>query len=215
MTLRKKVASALSFAHLTGIGSQSRAADDAPEKKDDGKAKKAKKAEDDEPEKKDQDREDGNVKKAKSGDDDDDDKDNASDDGSDADDEDEDDGDEKKAKAKGAKADDEDGDDEMSGNSAAAAARRRERARCAAIFGSKAAAKNPALAANLAFNTRMTRSEALVVLENSPAAAASDHSGRSARNPSLGGGGTAQVSSGQAIATGWDAAFKATAPRRR
>lgn len=69
---------------------------------------------------------------------------------------------------------DEDDESEMRGDSEAAQARRRENARCAAIFASPAAAKNPALAASLAFDTRMTRKEAIAVLANggvAPAAA--------------------------------------------
>ena len=61
--------------------------------------------------------------------------------------------------------------DEMTGYSEIAAARRRERARCAAIFATKAAGANPALAAHLAFNTTLTRSEAIRALKTAPAAA--------------------------------------------
>ncbi len=87
-------------------------------------------------------------------------------------------------KAKGKKAaseDDEEEEDEdeaeMRGNGVAAQARRRERKRCAAIFGSKAAAGIPHVAAQLAFGTTMSASAAIKVLEASalhahPAAAA-------------------------------------------
>jgi hypothetical protein len=44
------------------------------------------------------------------------------------------------------------------------AARARERARCAAIFGSKAAASRPDVAAHLAFNTSMSATEAIGML---------------------------------------------------
>lgn len=76
---------------------------------------------------------------------------------------------EEEARAKGEEDDDsdpdaEDDDDEMRGSSQAARARRREQARCAAIFASKGAARNPVLAANLAFKTRMTRAEAIATL---------------------------------------------------
>ena len=57
----------------------------------------------------------------------------------------------------------------------------------AAIFSSKAAARNPVLAANLAFNTTMTRKEALAVLEGTPPAQ-QPGAGRAARNPNLGAG---------------------------
>lgn len=75
-------------------------------------------------------------------------------------------GDDKQAKSK-AKSD-EDSIEEMHGNSVAAAARRRERARCAAIMGCEAAAKNPSLAAGLAFQTRLRRREAIQFLESLP-----------------------------------------------
>ncbi len=52
----------------------------------------------------------------------------------------------------------------MRGKSAAAKARRRERARCAAIFGCKAAGLRPDVAATLAFSTTMGRREAIKVL---------------------------------------------------
>ncbi|MDP1069401.1 hypothetical protein Q6326_31115, partial [Klebsiella pneumoniae] len=81
----------------------------------------------------------------------------------------------------------EDDEDELHGKSAVASARRRERARCAAIFGSRYAARNPVLAASLAFNTSMTRDQALTVLRDTPAGA-SAASGRSDRNPRLGAG---------------------------
>lgn len=72
----------------------------------------------------------------------------------------------KSAKVK-AKCED-DSNDEMHGHAAVAAARRRERTRCAAIMGCQAAAKNPALAAGLAFKTRLTRQEAIQFLESLP-----------------------------------------------
>lgn len=213
--LGKKVASALSFAHLTGVGSNARAETDE-EKKDpaerdheDGNVKKGKKAED----KKDcpaAENDDGTEDKEASGDDL-----PESDDG-DGDD----DGDKKGKKAKKAKADKQDGDGadededdkedrevEMRGNSPAAQARRREQARCAAIFASPAAGKNPALAANLAFKTRMTRQEALVVLESTPAAAGPGNAARAARNPNVGSGASGSPTSAQAVASSWDRTF--------
>lgn len=67
-----------------------------------------------------------------------------------------DDGDEKAKgkKAKGKKAQDDDEDDSV------AKGRRMERRRCAAIFGSKHAAARPDLAAELAFNSSMSSSQA-------------------------------------------------------
>jgi hypothetical protein len=58
-----------------------------------------------------------------------------------------------------------DPDDEMRCESAMAQARRRERARCAAIVTSAAGLKLPDLAYALAFRTRLSRSEALSVLD--------------------------------------------------
>lgn len=65
--------------------------------------------------------------------------------------------------------DEDDGDDdgdrrEMRAKSTARAARLHERGRCAAIFTDKAAAANPALAAELAFATDLPRQQAVAVL---------------------------------------------------
>ncbi len=75
---------------------------------------------------------------------------------------------------KGGDEDDDDSDEEMRGKSASAVARRRERARCASIFACAAAGANPALAAHLAFNTTMTRSEAIGTLKATPAGRCAD-----------------------------------------
>jgi hypothetical protein len=110
--------------------------------------------------------------------------------------------------------DDDGGDDdgdaaEMRGRSIVARARRRERARCAAIFACPAAAKNVALAAHLAFNTRLTRNEAISALGK----AAPGVTGLAARMegyaPRLGPGGALQGDGKREIARSWDAAFKA------
>ncbi|HXA48341.1 MAG TPA: hypothetical protein VNW52_11975 [Burkholderiaceae bacterium] len=129
--------------------------------------------------------------------------------------------DEKDEEARRAKAEEEEADedkdddeDEMRGKSAASQARRRERARCATIMGSKFAARNLVLAANLAFNTTMTRSQALAVLKDTPAATA-PHQGRSAGNPSLGAGGGELANSKAAIDSSWDRAMKKVTPSRK
>ncbi|MEX3635963.1 hypothetical protein [Paraburkholderia sp. BR14320] len=144
--------------------------------------------------------------------------------------EDDDDEDEKKApegkKAKRAKAEDDSGDDdekkdeddseELHGKSAIACARLREQARCAAIMGCRAAGRNVPLAAQLALTTRMTRQEAIAVLEAAPAAAIDTSAGRAARNPRLGAGG--EKSGGDratAIAASWDRAFEKVGAVRR
>lgn len=115
-------------------------------------------------------------------------------------------------------ADDDGADDsdkeEMRGTSSVARARSRERARCAAIFMSRHAAGNPAMAAELAFNTSLSRDEAIAVLAAAPAGGGA-RVGRVERNPQLGPGGEPGPSSSQAIAAGWDRAFaKVTGARR-
>ncbi|MFL9997971.1 hypothetical protein PQR34_42925 [Paraburkholderia sediminicola] len=215
-----KVARALSFAHLTGTAAQARAADDddkPPAERDheDGDAKKGSKA---------------SGAQDDTGPEDDDRSARAADDGGDddkpADDEDNDSGKGKRSrKAKSARAEDEgededaraeddpDDDKEMRGHSPLALARRREQARCALIFASKAAARNPSLAAQLAFNTRLPRGEAVALLEASPVpASVTATPDRAARNPHVGPGGSVQVSSTQAIAASWDRAFASVIP---
>ncbi|TDG23224.1 hypothetical protein EYW47_14935 [Paraburkholderia silviterrae] len=101
----------------------------------------------------------------------------------------------------------------MRGNSAAARARRRERARCAAIFACKGAGRNTELAANLAFESTMTRSEAIAVLDKTRG---STGGAQVRRNPSLGSGDAPRMSQEQAVAASWDAAFQkaGSKPRR-
>ncbi|MGF6549316.1 hypothetical protein [Paraburkholderia youngii] len=221
MSIRTLAARGLSFAHLAGINSRAaraeddqcddedaRAEEDEQEEqdRDDGdskgaKGKKGKRAEDDERDDKDaeddelEEDDSGKGKKGK----------RAADDDKDPDAEDDDDTD----------PDAEDDDDEMRGKSAAARARRRERARCAAIMGSKAAARNVELAANLAFKTSMTRQEALAILRSSPGASTASQSQRRAdRNPQLGAGGEMQRNPQREAVSGWDRAFaKATGKR--
>lgn len=200
MSIKAAVANALSFAHLAGIGrSKAKAEDDDPNKKKDDDEQ----AEGDDPDKKDDDDSDKSKSKAAKAEDDDPDA-KAEDDKPDSDDEDDD------KKGKKAKAeDDDDKDEEMRGNSAAAQARRREQARCASIFASPAAARNPVLAANLAFKGRMPRSEALAMLEGTPAPAAAGalNPGRAARNPTVGAGPGAGPTSRQAASASMDRAF--------
>ena len=107
--------------------------------------------------------------------------------------------------------DDDDPDTEMRGNSPLAQARRRERTRCAAIFANKAAATNFDLAAHLAFNTRLTRVEAIGALARGGSAAGGllgkamgAFSGQRPGAPP-----PAEKSKAQQIAAGWDAAFDA------
>lgn len=218
MNIRTLAARGLSFAHLSGRSTlAARAEGDEPDDEDKEK-KDARRAEGDEPEEKDEDdKQDKGSKKGKRAD--------GGDDDESAEEDDDKDDKPKGKKAKAEKdepsdeddehADDEDDDEEMRGKSAVARGRRREQARCAAIFASKAAAHNPVLAANLAFKTRMTRSEAIAMLEGTPAPASSAHASRAARNPDIGIGGGAKPSPQQALAARWDQNLKAANPGRR
>lgn len=230
----KLFAGASGFAHLRGFGGKRRAEDDRPGEEPKGKRSKAadevddedepkgkrSRAEDDPPKDDDQPKGKGS-KAADEGDDedqpkgkgskgaDDDERPGCDDEHEQYPDEDE---DENPPKGKGSKARRaEDGDDddeqEMRGQSAAASARRRERARCEAIFRA-ADDGNVDLAASLAFETTMTRGEAIRVLKGQAdrAPRRDDRSaGRRARNPDLGSGGGAPPDAKQAVRKIWDA----------
>ena len=109
---------------------------------------------------------------------------------------------------------DEDDDDEK-GNASALAARSRERARCAAIFASPAAARNPVLAANLAFGTDLSRQKSLALLQATPAPAAPGNPTRASRNPNVGAGAPTSATSHQAISARWDTVMVKAAPKKR
>lgn len=70
----------------------------------------------------------------------------------------------RRASRKAKLADGDDADEADDADPKASAARRRERARCAAIFASPAAAKRPDIAAHLAFGTSLTRTAAINTL---------------------------------------------------
>lgn len=196
----------LSFAHL---GRGARAEDRQDEEDDSGKGKRGKRASDEDDEE--QDREDGDSKRSQRAE------------GGESDEDEEDDRDDSGKGKNGKRAadeedderaeDDDDDEEEMRGKSAAARARRRERARCAAIFASKGAGRNPVLACKLAFTTSMTRSEAIEVLNGTPAA----EGGRSQRqNPRLAlDGDRGGMSGDQAIQASWDRAFEKAGAKRR
>ncbi len=144
------MAKPFSFMHL--IGRNAKASEDEDDKARKAKARKAEdderdeNAEDDESEAEDQDDEKENGKKGKKakkaeGDDDDPD-----------------------AEEEDAEGDDEDAEDDDD-NKDVKKGRRAEQKRCARIFGSKAAAGRPDMAAHLAFNTRMSSSEAISTLK--------------------------------------------------
>lgn len=209
-------ASALSFAHLASVGRGKQAkADDKDKDYRDDKDKEASAESDDE-----NDTGDGDSKEARADDpnaeDDDDDDENKKQkapDGKKS----------KRAKAEedddaGKKGDDEDEEDdseELRGKSAIARARLREQARCAAIMGCRAAARNVPLAARLALTTRMSSAEAIGVLESTPAADDTSAS-RAARNPRLGNGGEKSIDQRAAVDASWDRAFaKVGAVRRK
>ncbi|HBV9098641.1 hypothetical protein Q4R79_01565 [Morganella morganii] len=140
------------FAHLIGLGKKARASEEDENKKvRKAKGRKAEEDERDEDAEDDEDREDAEEqddekqgRKAKKAEGDDDDPDAEDDEDAEGDDEDAEDDDENKDVKKG---------------------RRAERKRCARIFGSKAAAGRPDMAAHLAFNTRMSSSEAMSTLK--------------------------------------------------
>ncbi len=143
------------FAHLIGLGKKARASEEDEDKKvRKAKGRKAEEGDRDEDAEDDEDREDAEdqddekqgrkAKKAKKAGGDGDDPDAEDDEDAEGDDEDAEDDDENKDVKKG---------------------RRAERKRCARIFGSKAAAGRPDMAAHLAFNTRMSSSEAISTLK--------------------------------------------------
>lgn len=144
--------SKFTFAHL--IGRKAKATEEDDEKTRKAKGRRAEdddeeeSAENDDPESEDQDdeKEGRKAKKAKSkkAEDDDEDPDAEDDENAEGDDED--------------AGDDEDNKDVKKG-------RRAERKRCARIFGSKAAAARPDMAAHLAFNTNLSSSEAISTLK--------------------------------------------------
>lgn len=210
MSKLPRVAGALSFAHLFGIGpmrgKKARAEDEEDEREKGSRAEDDQ--DDDEDEESDKtDKKSRKAKRAKAGED------AGDDEGDDEDQDEEDDQKDKGKKSKRAKADDddadaEDDDEEMHGKSAAAGARRRERARCAEIFGSRYASRNPVLAANLAFNTTMTRTQAINVLRDTPAGGnANVNNSRSEKNPELGSGGGEAPGRAATIASRWDRAM--------
>jgi hypothetical protein len=188
---------AVSFAHLQGIGKplNGKPRGDGPDddkKKDDDDAKKqgadesdddyAKRMEEDDDDKKD---DKASGKKADT--DDDDDEENMEGD------------------------DDEPGDDDKKDDKSKAAHRRgvrSERSRWAAVLGHKSFAGNPVLGARLLATTAMSAKAIIGCLRDSPAPVVA-HSGRSAGNPNLGpSGGTSSPGGAAAIDQRWGAAFK-------
>jgi len=180
--------------------------EEAKRKEKEEARRKAEKEEEDEKERGRRARRARNARRAKKEDDDeDDDGDDAADDKKDDDDEDE----EKKAAAAGYA---------FALDAAFREGARAQRRRCAAIFEHQAAAANPVMAMSLAFETTMTASAAIAVLEKTPASA-------SARAISLhnrmtnSGAGAVRIPTGApdgprgqaAIAASWDYAFKKVA----
>jgi hypothetical protein len=118
----------------------------------------------------------------------------------------------KRAQAEEDGEEDEEGDDESDGDDmkkkGTAAARRRERARCAAIFGHKAVAKNPGLAFQLAFGTDLGRNAAIDLLragsaqmQAAPRRTTLDERMASVKVPAVGAGAPAQAVAGTPEAT--------------
>jgi hypothetical protein len=188
---------ALSFAHLLGHAGKNARAEDNDDEQDD--KPQGRRADDDNP---DDDEDEPKGRKAKDG--------RADDDNPDDDD------DEPKGRRTAAEDDDEDEEEreaeEDDRDPKARAARKRERARCAAIFGSKAAAGRVASAAHLAFNTKMTASQAIGVLKTLPKEEASTGGGLGARMQGYGGHRPSastppSPSRRQAASAAWDRAF--------
>jgi cobalamin biosynthesis protein CobT len=175
-TRRRATATADSFAHLAGLGRTSLAARAEDETDDEKKEREDKEraAQDDEYEKKEAAGEDTGE----------------SDDDKDA----------RHARqtARGATAEDDsddDGDDDsdkkdMRGSGSGSQAFRRATARCAAIFATQAAGRNPVLAAELAFRSELTRSEAIRALRAavSTMPTVAHRPDRAAANPKMGSG---------------------------
>lgn len=221
MNMGRLLGGASRFAHLAGItrldteddepkGKTSKKADEDESEDDEPKGKKSK-ADGDPDQYPDEDDNEPKGKKSKSADEDDDDK---------SADEDDDEPKGKKSKASDDEdCEDDDDDEEMRGKSAVAQARRRERARCAAIFAQPGAALNPELAASLAFETSMTRQEAIKILKRQRAPSASSGSSeRQSRNARLGPGGEGSLSGAKALSASWEHAKQkagvAGAPRK-
>lgn len=180
----RKIAGAMSFAHMAGLGAP-RAEDDRKEDRKDSK-----RAEDDEDEERmEEDEDSGDDPKSKKGKRAEDDEDDSSAENDDTDG----DGDTEK-------------DDDKDGAKKAAFRRGRmaERKRLATIFGSKAAARNLPLACNLGFKTSMSADSVISTLRDTPAATGPTGN-RS--NPNLGPNGSPGASAPQQVAASWDRAF--------
>lgn len=185
----RKIAGALSFAHMAGLGAP-RAEDDREEDRNENKDSKRSEDDEDEEQMGDDDSDGGEDEpKSKKGK-------RSEDDEDDADAEDED-------------AEEGDGEDDKDGAKKAAFRRGRkaERKRLAKIFGSKAAARNLPLACNLAFKTSMSADSVISTLRDTPAATSPSGS-RS--NPNLGPNGSPGASAPQQVAASWDRAFGKT-----
>lgn len=138
------------FAHLMGF--KKKASEDEDDDKEKGKKAKSRRAEEERDDEEDAEEEDDRE-------------DMENDDDSDPDAEEDDDKEKgKKAKSRRAEEDDDADAEEDDENRDVKKGRRAERKRCAAIFGSKHAAGRPDMAAHLAFNTRMSASEAIGTL---------------------------------------------------
>ncbi|MTK12698.1 MAG: hypothetical protein F8N39_11615 [Clostridiaceae bacterium] len=207
----RKLAGAMSFAHLAGLG---RAKSKVKSEEDGGEDRRAD-AEDDEPEQDDQDQENGNGKKSKKAkraeDDDEDSSADENEDDESAEDEDpNEEGEPKSRKAKKAKRaeDDDDGesaedDEDGKPQGSFRRGRKAERARWAKVMGSQFAARNLPMACNMLARTGMSASSILGVLRDTPSASTSGD--RASRNPNLGVTGERSPTS---AASRWDAVMQ-------
>ncbi|MDQ9306028.1 hypothetical protein KJE01_21885 [Escherichia marmotae] len=147
-----------SFMHLVGMGGRSRMDDDPEDKRDDENAEE------------DEDRRESRKARSRADDD--------NDDGQAEEDE-----DRRESRKARSRADDDDNDDDENAedDNDEEKSRASERHRCAAIFATPYAAKNPALAAELAFNTRMSVKQARAVMKAAVAGGAGQKGGLTAR----------------------------------
>lgn len=91
-----------------------------------------------------------------------------------------------------------------------------QRDRGATIFAAPAAARNVAMAAEFAFTTDLTAEKCVALLEKAPAPNASvSRPDRTARNPNVGAGAPGAVDPKAATAARWDANLQAARPASR
>ena len=209
------LAGAVSYAHLAGVASMAKKANDETkeyddEEKDDGegkpKSRKAKRAEDDDEEM--EDKEDcpkstRKAKRASDGDDEGEDEKDEEDERKKEDDDEDEDGDRAKSRKAKKASEDEEKDDDDKERAAEKRGRRAERARMAKVMGSKAVVRNLPLAVRLLTTTSMASADIIAAVREMPAAAGVPVR----RNPDLGPNGGPGPGAMSSIQKGWERAF--------